>query len=108
LTLLIALCFIHPALSAATTITYAGFAYAGNADNIANRFKYSKRYEARLKGQGTDINSKLRQAVQGGRFPFDLNMAGNVEIKGDETLVTTLTVTGETISDETFGSEPTR
>jgi hypothetical protein len=91
-------------VSAATTITYAGFAYAGNADNIATRFKYSKRYEARLKGQGTDIDSKLRQAVQGGRFPFDLNIAGNAEIKGDETLVTTLTVTGETISDETFGS----
>jgi hypothetical protein len=104
LTLLVALCLIHPAVSAATTITYAGFAYAGNADNIPTRFKYSKRYEARLKGQGADINSKLRQAVQGKRYPFDLNMAGNTEIKGDETLVTTLTVTGETISDETFGS----
>jgi hypothetical protein len=104
LAVLIALCFIHPALVAATTITYAGFAYAGNDDNIATRFKYSKRYEARLKGQGTDINSKLRQAVRAGRFPFDLNMAGNTEIKGDETLATTLTVTGETISDETFGS----
>lgn len=104
LAFMVALCLIHPAVSAATTITYAGFAYAGNADNIATRFKYSKRYETRLKGQGTDINSKLRRAVQGGRFPFDLNMAGNTEIKGDETLVTTLTVTGETISDETFGS----
>lgn len=104
LALLVALYLVQPAFSATSTVTYAGFAYAGNDDNIAARFKYSKRYEARLKGQGTDINSKLRQAVQGGHYPFDLNMAGNTEIKGDETLVTTLTVTGETISDETFGS----
>jgi hypothetical protein len=71
--LFVALCFIHPALSAATTITYAGFAYAGNADNIATRFKYSKRYEARLKGQGTDINSKLRQAPVGLQVRDQLN-----------------------------------
>jgi hypothetical protein len=94
----------HPALSGAVTITYAGFAYAGNFENITSHFKYSKRYEARLNRQGIDVNSKLRQAVQGGHYPFDLNMAGNTEIKGDATLVTTLTVTGETISDETLGS----
>jgi hypothetical protein len=95
---------VHPASSGAATITYAGVAYAGAADNIANRFKYSKRYEAQLKSRGTDVNSKLRQAVQGGRYPFNLNMEGNTEIKGDATLVTTLTVTSETISDEIFGS----
>jgi hypothetical protein len=94
-----------PRLSHATTpLTYAGLAYAGNSIDIASRFKYSKRYEARLKSQGADINAKLLEAVKGGRYPlFDLNTAGNTEIKGDSTLVTTLTVTGETISDETFG-----
>jgi hypothetical protein len=96
----------NPRLSHATTpLTYAGLAYAGNSINITSRFKYSKRYEARLRSQGSDINAKLLEAVKGGRYPlFDLNTAGNTEIKGDSTLVTTLTVTGETISDETFGS----
>ncbi len=98
-----ALGFAHSAVSNAASVTYAGFAYAGDAENIASRFKYSKRYEARLKSQGTTVDAKLRQSVQGGRFPFDLNITGNTEIKGDETLVTTLTVTGETVSDEIFG-----
>lgn len=101
--LLCAFGFTTPRLSHATTVTYAGLAYAGDYTNIASRFKYSKRYEARLKSQGADINAKLREAVQGGRYPFELNVSGNTEIKGDSTLVTTLTVTGETISDETFG-----
>ena len=95
LALVFLLGLFHPASSRATTITYAGFAYAGDAGNIESRFKYSRRYEAR-----TDVNSKLRQAIQGGRYPFDLNVAGNTEIKGDATLVTTLTVTGEIISHE--------
>jgi len=94
---------VSPVLSCATTITYAGFAYAGESGNIASRFKFSKLYEASLQGQGTDANSKLRSILQGRHYPFDLNMMGNTEIKGDATLVTALTVTGETISDETFG-----
>lgn len=90
---------------AATPLTYAGLAYAGDATDIANRFKYSKRYETRLKSQGLDINAKLLEVVKGGRYPiFELNTTGNTETKGDTTLVTTLTVTSETISDETLGS----
>lgn len=97
--------FTSPRLSHATTpLTYAGLAYAGNFANIESRFKYSRRYEARLKSQGADINTNLREIVKGGRYPlFELNTTENTEIKGDSTLVTTLTVTGETISDETFG-----
>jgi hypothetical protein len=102
--LIFVLGLMHCATSAATTVAYAGFAYAGDKDNIAARFKYSQRYEAHLKDQGTDVNVKLRQAVQGTHYPFDLNIADSAEIKGDETLVTALTVTGETISTETFGS----
>jgi hypothetical protein len=95
---------IQSATSAATVITYAGFAYAGDSENVATRFNYSKRYEARLKDQGTDVYAKLRQVVQGARYPFELNMSDAAELKGDETLVTSLTVTSETISEETFGS----
>jgi hypothetical protein len=98
------LCLTQSTLGAAVTVTYAGLAYAGTAQDIPNRFKYSKRYEARLTAQGTDVNAKLRQAVEGGTYPFNLNRTGNTEIKGDETLVTTLTITGETVSDETFGA----
>ena len=107
LTLVLALVpgFFRPAFSATAPdgIAYAGLAYAGNYADVATRFKYSKRYEAHLKDQGTDINAKLRQAVQGGHYPFHLNTDESAEIKGDQTLVTTLTVTGETVSDETFG-----
>ena len=96
---------VNPRVSlAATPLTYAGLAYAGNSINIASRFRYSKRYETRLKSRGADIDANLREVVKGGRYPlFELNTTGNTEIKGDSTLVTTLTVTGETISDETLG-----
>jgi hypothetical protein len=104
LRLVFVLVLVHSVVSFADTVTYAGFAYAGNANDITSRFKYSKRYEARLQGQGTDISSKLRQIVIGGHYPFELNSSATMELKGDETLVTALAVTGETISEETFGS----
>jgi hypothetical protein len=104
ISLLFALGLVHSAASAADAVTFAGFAYAGNANDVAARFKYSKRYETRLQGQGTDISAKLRQIVIGGHYPFELNSSATVELKGDETLVTALAVTGETISEETFGS----
>src|SRR5271156_1187578 len=69
--LLCVLGFSAPRLGHATTpLTYAGLAYAGNSINISSRFKYSKRYEARLKGQGLDINAKLLETVKGGRYPL--------------------------------------
>jgi hypothetical protein len=100
----LAIGFCWPPFSNATVITYAGIAYAGDAANIETRFKYSKRYEKALVAQNTDINAKLRRTLADAHYPFDLNMLGNTEVKGDKTLVTALTVTGETISDETFGA----
>jgi hypothetical protein len=104
LSLLFCLALAYHLQSAATTISYAGLAYAGEFQNIDARFKYSKRYEQQLKHQGTDISAKLRGIVASGHYPFDLNVTDAAELKGDQTLVTALTVTGETISSETFGS----
>jgi hypothetical protein len=101
--LVFVLSLVHSAMCAAATVAYAGLAYAGNADAIPSRFKYSKRYETHLQDYGTDISTKLRHIVTSGHYPFELNSTDTVELKGDETLVTALTVTGETISEETFG-----
>jgi hypothetical protein len=88
----------------ASSVAFAGFAYAGNADTIETRFKLSRRYEKRLVAKGTDINASLRQALSGRQYSFDLNTTDNVESKGDEALVTALMITGETVSEEKFGS----
>jgi hypothetical protein len=95
---------LFPHFADASTVAFAGFAYAGNADTIDTRYKFSKRYEKRLIAKGTDINASLRQALSGRQFLFDLNMTDNADSKGDEALVTALMVTGETVSEERFGS----
>jgi hypothetical protein len=105
----LALCFTFTlgsicSIAHASTVAFAGFAYAGNADTIETRFKLSRRYEKRLVAGGTDINARLRQALSGRQYSFDLNTTENVESKGDEALVTALMVTSETVSEEKFGS----
>jgi hypothetical protein len=90
-------------LAHSATVAFAGFAYAGDYSSIDTRFTYSRRYEKSLVVQGSDINAKLRQILAGRQYPFELNTASTVDSKGDEVLVTALTITGETISDEKFG-----
>jgi hypothetical protein len=85
-------------------MAFAGFAYAGNFNTLETRFHYSKRYEKALIANGSSIGAKLRQSMAGRQFPFTLNMTDSVQSKGDEVLVTALMVTGETVSDERFGS----
>jgi hypothetical protein len=92
------------ASTASTSVAFAGFAYAGDFTNIDTRFKYSKRYERALLAAGSDINARIRQLLSGRQYPFDLNFSESSENKGDEVLVTALTVTGETVSQEEFGS----
>jgi len=91
------------AVPASTTVAFAGVAYAGDFSNIDTRFKYSKRYERSLLATGADINARIRQLLSRGPYPFDLNVSDSMENKGDEVLVTALTVTGETVSQEEFG-----
>ena len=40
--------------SATPAVTYAGFAYAGDAASIPDRFKYTRRYEDFLNKGGCD------------------------------------------------------
>jgi hypothetical protein len=91
------------AVPSSTTVAFAGFAYAGDFSNIDTRFKYSKRYERSLLATGADINTRIRQLLSRGPYPFDLNVSDSIENKGDEVLVTALTLTGETVSQEEFG-----
>jgi hypothetical protein len=95
---------LTPSFAVASSIAFAGFAYAGNANTIDTRYKFSRRYEKHLIARGTDVNAALRQALSGRQYPFDLNMTDNASNKGDEVLVTALVVTGETVSEERFGS----
>jgi hypothetical protein len=88
---------------ASTTVAFAGVAYAGDFSNIDTRFRYSKRYERSLLATGADINTRIRQLLSRGPYPFDLNISDSIENKGDEVLVTALTLTGETVSQEEFG-----
>jgi hypothetical protein len=93
-----------PHFTHASTVAFAGFAYAGNANTIDSRYKFSRRYENHLITKGSDINASLRQLLSGRKYRFGLNMTDNADAKGDEALVTALMVTGETISEERFGS----
>lgn len=104
--LLLAAVFVggyFPSSANSSTITFAGFAYAGDAISIDTRFKYTKRYERALAQKGSNASTVLRQALARRQYPFDLNISTNVDSKGDEVLVTALTVTAETVSEETFG-----
>lgn len=93
-----------PSVAHESSVAFAGFAYAGNADTLESRFKLSRRYEKRLIANGSDINARLRQVLSLRHYSFGLNTNENVESKGDEALITALMVTGETASEETFGS----
>jgi hypothetical protein len=97
------LAMFFPQFAHASGVAFAGFAYAGNANTIETRYKYSKRYEARLTAKGTDINARLRQSLSGRKYPFDLNLTDNADSQGDEALVTALMITSETVSEERFG-----
>jgi hypothetical protein len=92
-----------PSLVYSSTVTCAGFAYAGNSNSIETRFKYSKRYEKSIIERGSPLSTVLCRSLAGRQYPFDLNTSENIDSKGDEVLVTALTVTGETVSEETFG-----
>ena len=93
-----------PSFAQASTVAFAGFAYAGSANTIDTRYKFSRRYEKKLIAKGTDINAGLRQALSARKYSFDLNVTDNAQSKGDEALVTALMVTGETVSEEKFGA----
>jgi hypothetical protein len=92
-----------PSWTHASTVTCAGFAYAGDFNAIESRFKYSKRYEQSVIKNGSPLSTVVCRSLAGRQYPFDLNTTDNIDSKGDEALVTALTVTGETVSEETFG-----
>jgi hypothetical protein len=92
------------AVPASTTVAFAGFAYADHFGNVDIRFKYSKRYERSLLATGTAINARIRQRLSSRQYPFDLNVSDSFENRGDEVLVTALTLTGETVSQEQLGA----
>jgi hypothetical protein len=54
-----------PSLAYSSTITFAGFAYAGNANSIETRFKYSKRYEKSIIQKGSNVSAVLRHVLAG-------------------------------------------
>lgn len=89
-----------------TQVTLAGFAFAGDAASLDQRFPYSRRYESALAKSGQNAYAMLKAAVA--KVPLE-NLQVTTEqideLKGrDQALVTSLVVSSEIVSVESFGS----
>lgn len=88
-----------------TPVNFAGVAYAGDANSIAQRFPYSRHYESQLKAAGSSPYRRALAFVQ--QMPAqNLQISTNPieELKGrDQALVVSLVLSSETVSVETFG-----
>jgi len=87
----------------ATTVYFAGFAYAGDEASFSTRFRYSEEYTSNLKRDNNEVDQVIRQALNGRPLPFTLDFSSLGSLKGDETLVVALIVNNETVSVEQFG-----
>ena len=95
-----------PAISRATTVTLAGFAYSGDSKSIATRFPYSKQLELTQAAAGNPLNKQIALALAKSQpANFTLKHGALSELKGqDQAIVVALVITGETVSAERFGS----
>lgn len=91
--------------AAADSVAFAGFAYAGDAQQIAARFPVTRQVEAELTASGGAPNKAISRSLAA-RPPanFSLSSDGMASLKhSDQALATALVVTSETISSERFG-----
>ncbi|MBB4845652.1 hypothetical protein HNP55_004204 [Paucibacter oligotrophus] len=108
----VARCLVFVALLSATSaataqqkeVALSGFAYSGDAGSIAQRFPYTKKYEAALKAAGDSPAKRIAQAVKQAP-PQHLRLLPQIaELKGsDQALAVALVVNAETVSVEQFG-----
>lgn len=86
-------------------VTFAGVAYAGDAQTIPQRFPFSAKYEAQLKASGdTPYKRVLTATKQTSQRHLNLTTTAIAELKGrDQALVVSLVLNSETVSVERFG-----
>lgn len=86
-------------------VTFAGVAYSGDDRTIAERFKYSKEYEGRLKAaNGSPYQRVLAATRQTPPNHLKLTTDPIAELRGrDQALVVSLVLNSETVSVERFG-----
>ena len=82
-------------------VALAGFAYAGDAASLPQRFPYSLSYEKSLKASGKPAYLRLLDAI-GQNPPSQLKLVGQIdELKGrDQAIAVALVIGSETISVE--------
>ncbi|MEJ8859947.1 hypothetical protein WKW79_35735 [Variovorax robiniae] len=105
-----ALCGLVPlhALADASQVSLAGLAYAGDSQTLEQRFPYSRRYEKGLAaGVGSSLPLARIQAAVSQTPPqnFQVTQDRIAELKGrDQAIVSSLVISSETVSVETFGN----
>ena len=89
-----------------THVTLAGLAFAGDAASLEQRFPYSRRYEAALAKSGINAYAVIKSAVASAPSEgLQVTTEQIDELKGrDQALVTSLVVSSETVSIESFGA----
>ncbi|MBB3180996.1 hypothetical protein [Variovorax sp. Sphag1AA] len=89
-----------------THVTLAGLAFAGDAASLDQRFPYSRRYESALAKSGQNAYAMVKAAVaQAPSEGLQVTTEQIDELKGrDQALVTSLVVSSETVSVESFGN----
>ena len=89
-----------------THVTLAGLAFAGDAATLEQRFPYSRRYEGALAKSGQNAYALIKAAVaQAPSEGLQVTTEQIDELKGrDQALVTSLMVSSETVSVESFGN----
>lgn len=89
-----------------THVTLAGLAFAGDAASLDQRFPYSRRYESALAKSGKNAYAMVKTAVaQAPSEGVQVTTEQIDELKGrDQAIVTSLVVSSETVSVETFGN----
>jgi len=86
-------------------VTLAGLAFSGDAATLDQRFPYSRRYENALAKSGQNAYAMIKAAVaQAPSEGLQVTTEQIDELKGrDQALVTSLVVSSEIVSVETFG-----
>lgn len=86
-------------------IAVAGMGYAGAANTLEHRFKYSLKYEEARRSKGAPVGAALIKALQNAA-PANLKIVPQIDSlnKRDQALVAALVISSETVSAEQFGN----
>jgi hypothetical protein len=104
-TLVVALFFSKTSYAQVPQVRLAGVSFSGDAQTVAARFPYSKRYEQVLNNAGIKPYDLVKVAIANTPHPgLDVQEGQIAELKGlDQALVVSLVVSSETVSVEQFG-----